>query len=270
MKIWVLAFILLITVFTYAEEAVFDMKAPFEKGTIYYEMTGNTKGSEILYIKDWGKTMARYKSTVTKVLMMTKKEKIIEINTPEWDYDFDMIEKTGTKQRSMIFFMRKEYENLSKADKKKFNKNAMEMGLSTVRMFNGEVVENAEKILGFSCDKATMMGTEAYTIHNTSIVLKTVSNILGMKMAVTAVKLDKGKVDEAKFELPKGIEPIYDEQADAMIEQAAKREIEMILSGEFKPVEIEDSQAPKSEKNNDEQPKDFKDAMKKLNNLFGN
>lgn len=269
MKFWMMTIIVLFSTFVYAEDAMFDVKAPFKEGTIYYEMKGNTQGSEILYIKDWGRTTASYKSTTTKIWGIVNQEKTITINTPKWDYDFDMVKKIGTKQRSDISYMQEEYDKLSAADKKKFNKNAEEMGFSVFETFNGKIEKNAEKILGFNCDKATMTGVVVYTIHNSSIPLKTVSNIMGMKMEITAVKIDKNKIDDAKFSFPKDIIPDYDSQKDEMIKEAARQNVQMILSGEFQVAPVQPKNSKEVEKEEDSKD-DFKDAMKKLNNLFGN
>ncbi len=192
-----------------------------------------------------------------------EKEKTIEIVTPEWIYHYDLIKKEATKSHNPTMYILDEYSKLSQADKKKFNENAKKLGKTSLSAFNGKFTANAKKIMGYNCDKTEMMGTTVFNIHNTGITLKSSTNMMGIKMNTEAVKIDKGKVDEKKFELPQGITPTYNEEADKMAEQVARNEVHSIVEGK---IEAPDTTQAKQTDDNE----DFKNSMKKLKSLFGN
>ncbi|NIA04401.1 MAG: hypothetical protein GWP11_00335, partial [Proteobacteria bacterium] len=87
------------------------------------------------------------------------------------------------------------------------------------RNFSGETVKNAATILGYNCDRTTVMGTTVYFIHNTDIMLRREMNMMGMHGKTEASSVDKGKVPPAVFALPAGITPVRDEAAKAMTKQ---------------------------------------------------
>ncbi len=263
-----LLIILLLPVLLFGKEGnIFDYKAPFKTATIYMKLTGTTNGQQVTYIKDWGQTKAIYTEKETKIFGIKNKEKTIEIITPEWIYHYNLLKNEATKSHNPVFFMKDEYNKLSAADKKKFNENAEKLGKTSLAAFNGKFEENAEKILGYSCDKTEMMGATVYNIHNTDITLKSSTNMMGLKMNTEAVKIEKGKADEKKFQLPQGITPEYNEEADKMAEQVARNEVHSIVEGK---VETQTPTSNGENKSNNIDNEEFKKSMKKLKSLFGN
>ncbi|NOX80610.1 MAG: hypothetical protein GXP57_05910, partial [Deltaproteobacteria bacterium] len=105
------------------------------------------------------------------------------------------------------------------AEKKNVRKNAEELGNSMLKNFSGETVKNAATILGYNCDRTTVMGMNVYFIHNTNIMLRREMNMMGMMGKTEATSVDKGKVPRGVFALPAGITPVHDEAADAMTKQ---------------------------------------------------
>ncbi len=266
--------ILLFAILLSAETSIFDIKAPFREATIYLKNEGTSKGNKVIYVKDWGKTMATYTNLETKMFGITKKQKTLELTTPEWIYHIDFIKKTGTKSHNPVLFVKEEYEKLSKADKKKFQKNAKSISMNMITSFNGKVTENATKILGYNCDKTEVMGSVIYNIHNSPITLKMNSNIMGIKSSLEAIKIEKGKVDGKKFDLPKGMELKYNKEADEQAKQMAISMVHSIVEGKtgFEEQPIKKNMPKDSEKRdiNSTDQEDFKKAIKGLQNLFGN
>ena len=74
-----------------------EIKLPFEQATINYSLSGMETGSEILYIKDFGRQTARYRTTKASVFGMTMHNKSVEIISPDWIYKYNLEEGTGTK-----------------------------------------------------------------------------------------------------------------------------------------------------------------------------
>ena len=206
----------------------FEKKAPFKEAVIVYKMGGSVKGESRLYIKDYGKRLSSYEKTITSVLGFSQKEEKLEITTPDWKYVIDLGKKTGTKSTNPEKYIKEEFNRLSFKDKKTVMKNAKELGLGIAKQLGGGVVFNAANILGYPCDKATVMGMSVYSIHDTSIPLKTVGSMLGINIQKEAIDLREGGVDEKWFKIPSGIKITYDKRADAMAKQQAKSIIEAL------------------------------------------
>lgn len=205
------------------KEMPWEQKLPFKNMTVEYALTGMEEGTEVLYIKDSGKMSATYHTTVTSMMGMKMENKTIEIEDPEWIYSFDLVEGIGQKTRNPKKYMMEEYEKLSAADKKAVIENSKKMGGNFMQGMGGEIEQKVTKMLGFDCDRISVMGTTTYNIHNTPITLKMESSIMGLKMSQVATSVKKSKVDDKVFAHPEGIEPVFDEQADAMMRQMAQQ-----------------------------------------------
>jgi hypothetical protein len=104
------------------------------------------------------------------------------------------------------------------------------MGMMTG--MGGTVEENVTELLGYSCDRVSVMGTTVYSIHESQIPLKSEANIMGMQMNIVATSVDKGKVDEKYFAHPAGLEAEYDQEADDMAREMAQQTIEWLKDPE--------------------------------------
>ena len=233
-----------------ALESPWEQKLPFKNATINYDVTGVTSGSKTIFVKDYGRTSAEYRETAMKILGMKKEEKAFILTTPDWEYTADLVYNTGTKNVNPTKFLTQEFNQLSRGDQKKVIENAENQGITMIEGVNGTVEKNAAELLGYSCDKATMMGTVVYTIHGTELPLKVESNTMGIKFNEIASGIKKGRVDASKFELPANIDFKHDKQADEMMQAQAKTIIQHLVSGEPL-VTTADSQ--QQEMNSDEQ-----------------
>ena len=272
----------------HAAESPWDIRLPFKSATISYEVSGMENGKETLYIDDYGKKEAKYRKTSGKVMYQTMKTDRIEITTPDWLYDIDMMGRNGTKITNPAKVYKQEYEKLTAKEKKTVTANAEKMGRDAMGGMQATVEKNAATLLGYSCDKTTMMGTTVYTIHDTGIALKTESKVMGMSSKSVALKLEKGKVPASVFALPKGVTISFDKEADTMMRNMAKNMIDTLKDPEAmkkmqqqnrqqqkamrtqrqqKPSEPDDSSAASDEPSQDEINEAIQEKMKAL---FGN
>ncbi len=225
----VLAVLLLPLLASASESNPWERKLPFENATIKYVLSGSEKGTETLYIRDYGKEMATYHKTTNT--MGTKVDRVT-IMTLDSIYHFDLLSRTGTKSTNPHKYMVEEYNKLSKADQEQVRKNAKDMGLSMTKGLNGKIEKNAEKILGYDCDRATVMGTTVYSIHNTGIPLKSDTSIMGVSMKKEPTDIKTGSIDAKVFKFPEGIVPKNDPQGDEMAKTVAKQTIAMLKNPE--------------------------------------
>lgn len=215
----------------FAGESPWEKKLPFKSATINYEVSGMMKGEKTLYVKDYGRTSAEYIETSLTMLGMTQPQQEIIITTPDWEYTIDLVENTGIKQANPKKYLIRKFNDLSGSDQKKVSRNIEKLGLSTIEGMNGTLTKNAAKILGYKCDKATILGTVAYTISGTDMPLKIEGNAMGIAVGEVATSISKGSVPSSKFKLPEHISFEHDRQADQMIEAQATTVIQSLLKG---------------------------------------
>lgn len=276
--ILLLSALLLVPQFVLAKtEMVWEQKLPFENMTVKYSITGMEEGTETLYVKDYGKMSATYHTTVTSVMGMKMESKTVEIEDPEWIYSFDLVERFGQKTRNPKVYMKEEYEKLSDTDKQAVLENSERFGGNFMQAMGGEIEEKADRILGYDCDRVSVMGSTTYNIHNTPVLMKMESSIMGLKMNQVATSVEKGKVDEKVFSFPEGIEPVYDEQSDAMMRQMAQQTITWLKDPEAAKENMP-AMGPASPQNRQQQiPPEDQELMKQaeqmmqgIKGLFGN
>jgi hypothetical protein len=204
------------------EDSPWQMKLPFANATISYTIAGSENGTETLYVREYGKQRAKKHEGFTSMFGISNKTESLEITDQDWHYLFDLVAKTGTKATNPTKFFNEEYGKLSPAEKQNVKKNAEKLGMSMARDFQGETVPKATKILGYDCDRTTIMGMTVNVIHQTDVPLLTEMNLLGMQTTITATAIDTGAPPAAAFALPADITPVQDAQADALSQQMAK------------------------------------------------
>jgi len=256
------------------ENNPWDKKLPFNNATIHYTLSGMETGEEILYIRNYGQESARYRTTKTSMLGMTMENKSVEIMTPDWIYHFDLQEGSGRKSVNPQKLMIEEYNKLSAADRKKVVKNAEEMGTDFMSGMQGSLEKNVKEILGYSCDKISVMGSTIYTIHDTPVALHSESNIMGISVISIATSLDTGAVSDKYFEYPAGIEPNPDPEADQVAKMMAEQSIAMLKNPEAFKEKNQGNMMKmvpgKTDSIPPEEQKQVEEAMKALKELFGN
>nr|WP_320049982.1 hypothetical protein [uncultured Desulfuromonas sp.] len=242
-------------------------KFPFEEGSITYKVEGNTSGSQMLYVKDHGQTTAEYTQTTTKMFGIVQQENTLTLTTPDWVYDIDLTTRSATKSVNPEKYYIEEYNKLSSADQKKVDTNAEKFGISTVESLQGTVEKKAATILGYPCDITSMMGVKVYTASQSGLVLKTESNMMGMKSLTEATHIDKGSIPDSKFAIPSGIDILEDHEADAMARQMAVNVIESLRTGQQPTVTAQPSQGYDDGQEQNQQ-FDMNDLQNQLNKLM--
>ena len=273
----VIVLLVLAIIFPYVatgKESPWEKKLPFEKATISYSLEGMETGEEVLYIRDFGRETARYRTTKTSMLGMTMNNRNVEIMTPDWMYTFDLEEGSGTKSINPQKLMKEAFNKLSADDQEAVIKNAEEMGTGFISTMQGAFERDAKTILGYSCDKVTAMGSTTYSIHGTPIVLHSETNIMGVSVKTTATKIEKGNAPNSYFELPSGIIPEVDTEADQMAKMMAEQSIAMLKDPEAYKENAQNNMMKmiphRSETISPEEQKQVEEAMKTLKGLFGN
>ncbi len=266
-----------------ARKSPWDVKLPFREAEIDYQLAGTEKGIEKLYLRDYGRERARYRKTKGKILFKHYDVETLEITTPDWVYRLDLRRKKGTKAVNPVKYMRQEFSRLSRSEQKKVMHNAQEMGLYLMQAMDGKIEKKATKILGYQCDRVSMKMATVYTMSGYDIVLKSESNVAGIKTRMTAQKIKKGPVPAKFFTPPAGIAITHDPEADRASRKMAKEVIAMLLDPEAARKKLaadnshgsaparEDNgrEAAKEEDDGNQLDKAMKQGMKALKGLFG-
>ncbi|WP_028580122.1 hypothetical protein [Desulfogranum japonicum] len=205
-----------------AQNKPWEFTLPFEQATIHYTLTGTEKGTETLYVKDNGAFRAVHNTTTSSMMGMTTTSQSIEITTPEWIISYDLTEGEADKVKNPKLIYQQAYEQLSKEEKKNFDANIKQVGPSLMINLNGTTEKNAEKILGYSCDKVTIESmSTTYLLHGTDIVMRSSTSIMGMNTAVEATSIDTKNIPpEEVFSGPKDIQVTHNTQEESIMEQA--------------------------------------------------
>ena len=264
-----LTLILLSTTALAKEINPWEQKLPFKEAIISYKISGTQTGSSTLYLKDYGKTAALFRNATTKILGMSHQENTLNLTTREWVYSIDLNDKTGMKQVNPEKYLIEEFNKLSVAKQKKVAANAEKFGISFVTGMDGQVEKNAKKILGYNCDKITMMGTTVYSISNIGLPLKTQSNMMGMKFKETATEIKKTSVPATKFMVPDGIKIEYSPDNDEVARNHAKMIIQSLLEDKQPTPEVDGNQPPEQQDDQQKEPAGMEEQMKSMMKMFG-
>ncbi|MBE9504718.1 MAG: hypothetical protein IME96_11130 [Proteobacteria bacterium] len=272
----------------FANDNPWEIKLPFKTAVIHYKNTGSLKGEEKLYIRKGGKEMAKITNLSGKVMFVPMKDKKMDITTVDWIYNVDMEKQEAQKFTNPKKFMMEEYNKLSQKEKATVLKNMEEIGMNMTNLLGGTVKKKASKILGYTCDVVTVMGTTIHTMTKTPIPLKTVGNVMVIKINSVATKIEKNvKVPDDIFKVPPGIKVMYIKEQDDLNREMSKSMIANLKDpdaakkmkesteqmkqemeteeGEKAPVESEEAQ---EEKPNIE--KTLEEGLKGLKGIFGN
>lgn len=271
MKSMILMATILFSAQSFAVDNPWDIKLPFKEAAVHYDISGNMKGNKVVYVKDYGRTSAEYTETSMTIFGMTQKQKDLEITTPEWHYSINLLDNSGSKQANPTKYLIEEFNKLSSREQQKVATNAEKFGVTTFEGMQGKLEKNATEILGYRCDKTEMMGATVYGIQGSGFPLKMESNMMGMKHAEIATKIDKGSVPNSKFLPPESIQYRHDQYADQMMQNYAKNVIQSLLNDQA-PAPMSGMQAPpaqqeadKPEQLNPEQQQQIQQLMK----MFG-
>ncbi len=283
-----LLIVLLFATSAFALDNPWDTKLPFKNAIIDYKVSGILNGGKTIYVKDYGRTTAEYSTTSMKMFGMVQEQKEVIIVTPDWEYTIDLVENTGTKQANPKKFLIQEFNNLSKTKQKKVVKNSESLGISTIEGMDGTFEKNAEKIMGYQCDKVSMAGgTTTYLFSGTDLPLRIKGNNMGVKFNQDATIIKKEGAPASKFKLPSNIQFEHNKQIDQMMQDRVQTIIQSLVDGTHPKstgtgmqmgkvpaapapaVPASTEQASTGQAPAEQDTTDLQDQMKKLMNIFG-
>jgi hypothetical protein len=187
----------------------------FKSAYVEYEITGNTTGTQTLYIDDWGWNRSETTHSVTKMLGQkteTHERKITKkLDTWQWVPG----EKTGSKVHNQML---EDLLSDSNFDIKKFSDETMKsLGFEKT---------GTEMVNGKNCDVYKgMLGATSWVWNN--IAVKTEVKLMGTKYVLNATKIELDvKVPAEEFNIPGDIkftETVFSPD-DMMLEGAKEGE----------------------------------------------
>lgn len=234
-----------------AEDSPWERKLPFKTAVAQYDVAGDEKGTESLYIRASGQEQAHFRKTKGKVMFMNVSTDKVTITTPELVTEVDLEKKTGRKYINPNKFMIEEYGKLSAREKETVKKNAVDMGTNMSQMMGGTVEKKSGSHLGYPCDVIKAMGINTCVMSDTGIMLKTEGSIMGMTLKTIATKFDKdGAVPSDVFNVPSGVNVEYDKEADKSNREMARNVIDMLKDPEASKKMSKDMESVGRERDN--------------------
>ena len=212
-----------------ASDSPWEKKLPFKSATVSYKIKGTMKGTKTIYVKDYGRTQLEERNTKMSMFGMQQLQQEWILTTPEWEYTLDKTTNEASKTANPYKYMIEEYNKLSETDQETVRDNAEKTGFAFIEQGEGEFIPEDKKILGYKCDKINMMGVKAHVIHGTEFPLAAATNMMGIKMTEMATSVETDRVDSSKFNLPQGVEFVFDAHADQILKQQAKSVINSLL-----------------------------------------
>ena len=199
-----------------------ERRTPFREGAIHYEMSGTQEGTEILYIKDFGRLRVKQSQSTMDVLGRTVSTRTREVTTPEWVTRYNFSDNWGEKHSNPARVYQEEYERLSPEEQTIFARNAAQIGPSLFENAGSIVQSRSGNLLGFSCDQVSFGGfSSSCLLHDTDIPLQAEARVMGVINRLKAVRIDLvSPVPDELFAPPDGMTAAVNEEAEAMLRQA--------------------------------------------------
>ncbi|MCW3787152.1 hypothetical protein [Plebeiibacterium sediminum] len=168
-----------------------------KSGFIKYELTGNIKGTKLLYWDNYGEKTREEIVSVTEVNVLginkAEKEHTVTITDGDHFWSVDLIENTGQKGTLEIYDVGKQMtENMSEADAKKLEDDIMSA-------LNGHKL-GKESFLGKSCDIYEVMGAKSWIYKG--VALKTTAKMMGVEANEIALEFNENSSPDNDLFVP--------------------------------------------------------------------
>ena len=177
------------------------MKYAVKSGKIEYKLTGNTTGTKTVYFDDYGeKYYEQLKSvSITKIFGVTDRTETNKITIINKSHFWTIDKINGSNIEGELPFYtssRSAFENMTEAEQKKFADDLL-------KSFGGKR-EGSEKILSYTCEKISVMGSLSWIYEG--IILKSETEVMGISANETATSFEKNiSIPASKFNAPSGI-----------------------------------------------------------------
>ena len=166
-----------------------------KSGIIEYKISGLQNGTEVIYFDNWGIKEAKYTKTELNIAGVSSKEDKVVLMDGEWSYDYDAIQKKGTKLKNPLYEM---FKNMKEKDLKS-------LGEKMMKGMGGEKT-GEETILGKPCEVWEVKELQMKVWVWENISLKTETNLME-RITVEATKIQENVAIPAdKFSAPDDIE----------------------------------------------------------------
>ncbi len=185
----------MISSFLHAGENPFETLLPFKEATIHYSITGNKKGTQTTYIKEFGKQRVIYKNSNSKIMHAKKANDSLIMIDQEWTYHINLNTKEAIKEPSLNKLLIERFNKLTKKDQ------------NFIREKKGK------KILGLDCQEESIAGVTRYVSKKGHLLLRSETGIMGYKVKTLASSIDVNDVNSSLFILPKDLK-IRERKAD--------------------------------------------------------
>lgn len=204
----------------FAADLPWEVKLPFKEATIHYALSGTEQGQETLYIKDSGKLRAKYRKASATLMGVTTNNETVDFIDPNWVSSYNLIEKTGTKTTNPAKIYLNEYNKLTAAEKKNFEKNIQEFGTGMLSQFGASVTRGSGQVLGYDCEMITINNgmSTVYQLRGSDLSLRSDTSLMGMTNSVMATKIDTSSaIPASAFTHPVGISATLNQEAESMM-----------------------------------------------------
>lgn len=212
-----------------------EAKLPFKEAAIHYELTGTEQGQETVYIKDSGKLRAKYRKASATLMGVTTKHDTVEFIDPDFVYSYDLVAKTGSKTTNPAKVYLAEYNKLTAAEKKNFEKNAQEFGAGMMSQIGGSVSRGNGQVLGYDCEVITVNNgmSTVYQLRGSDLPLRSDVSIMGMKNSTIATKIDtSSSIPASAFVHPAGISATLNQEAESMMADTIEHMVQTLKQPE--------------------------------------
>jgi hypothetical protein len=171
-----------------------------EEGRIEFELSGMTKGSEVLEFKDWGRRAATRSKNTVSIMGMTQETDQLTIIDGEWVYNVDLSRNTATKIKNPF------YSALSEGA----DQSLPQTGPDMMKAMGGKRV-GKDTMLGKPCDWWEIQQLMSKSCIWKGIGLKTIAGPQGMQITHTAVNIQLMKIPDSRFSLPPNVKIVKGE-----------------------------------------------------------
>ena len=176
---------------------------PFKSAIVKYSISGDfQKGTETLYIDDYGARTRTERHVTMTIMGMTQKDDEIVIDDGAFMYRIDLDKKTGTKTRSISSEVEKAFAQMSPEQKQAMEKIGREM-VKGLTGKNEIKPVGTGTVLGRECEIYDVMGARSWQWKK--LVLRMESPGMGnMKQVAVELKVNC-PIPEDAFRPPDGV-----------------------------------------------------------------
>ena len=202
-----LLLIMMMTLPSFANDNPFESKLPFKSAIIHYLISGNQQGTQITYIRDYGKERVIYQNIHSKIMHQNRDHDTLIMITPKWTYHINLLTKEATKEPSLNYLLTQKFNQLSPKEQAKI------------------LARKTETFLKLPVISLSISGVHQRISKEGNLVLSSQTGIMGYKVKTVATDINITDVNHSLFVLPKDLK-IVSKKAD---EKKAQEIIQALL-----------------------------------------